>query len=200
MIEALFGWVTSFIESVGLVGIAGLMLLESAMIPIPSELIMPFAGFLAKQGTYSLWAAIWAGSIGGTIGCVIAYGIGYRLQNRTYQWARKLRMDKELLKAENWLRKHGQSVGFTTRILPGIRTFISLPMGMSRTPFIPFLVMSFVGTFLWCALLGWAGYYLGAHWTEIRSYIHYLDLVVIIGGLLLVVWYIRKRFNPPQAR
>lgn len=192
-LETIGSWITDAIDVLGYIGIMMGMLLESACIPIPSELIMPFAGFLAAQGKMDLTMAILSGSMGGTIGCALAYGVGYKYGDFLEGPLRFIIPRHEVRRAQNWLARHGDSVGFFTRLLPAIRTFISLPMGMAHAPFLRFVVYSFVGTFLWCALLGYIGWVLGENWTDIKQYLHYADVIVIGGAILGVVYYLWKR-------
>lgn len=193
ILETLGSWVTEIIGYLGYTGVFLGMLLESACIPIPSELIMPFAGFLAATGEMNLIVSILVGSIGGTVGCILAYGIGYKYSHWIEGPLRYIIPVNEVKKAEKWLAKHGDSVGFTTRLLPGIRTFISLPMGMAKAPFIRFISYSFVGTLLWCSLLAYIGYVMGEHWKDIKQYMHYADAVVIVAIIGVFIWYIWKR-------
>ncbi|MFT9849662.1 DedA family protein [Aneurinibacillus sp. REN35] len=193
IIEAIGSWITAFIDYLGYMGVFWGMFLESACIPIPSELIMPFAGFLASQGKMNLLAAIAAGSIGGTFGCIVAYIIGYKYGHLLEGPLRFVVPLHEVRRAQRWLSRHGDSVGFFTRLLPAIRTFISLPMGMARAPFLRFIVYSFVGTTIWCTALAYVGWILGANWTAIKTYLHYGDALVVFGGAALLVYYIWKR-------
>lgn len=185
--------ITSIIDFLGYTGVFLGMLLESACIPIPSELIMPFAGFLAATGKMSLFIAILAGSLGGTLGCILSYWIGYRYAHWIEGPLRFIIPAHEVKRAQKWLARHGDIVGFTTRLLPGVRTFISLPMGMARAPFLRFISYSFIGTFIWCSVLAYIGWIMGEHWADIKQYMHYADAFVVAGILLLIVWYVWKK-------
>jgi membrane protein DedA with SNARE-associated domain len=193
IIEAIGSWITAIINYLGYTGVFFGMLFESACIPIPSELIMPFAGFLAAQGEMNLFAAIAAGSIGGTVGCIIAYIVGYKYGHLLEGPLRYIFPLNEVRRAQRWLARHGDSVGFFTRLLPAIRTFISLPMGMARAPFLRFIVYSFVGTTIWCTALAYVGWILGENWTEIKTYLHYGDVVILIALVVLLAYYVWKK-------
>lgn len=195
ILQAIGSWVTSVISFLGYRGVFLGMLLESACIPIPSELIMPFAGFLAGTGQMDLFSAIMAGSLGGTAGCILAYWIGYRYAHWIEGPLRFIIPAHEVRRAQKWLVRHGDIVGFTTRLLPGIRTFISLPMGMARVPFFRFVSYSFLGTFIWCSILAYIGWILGEHWTNIKVYMHYADVVVVLGIIGVIGWYFWKKKN-----
>ncbi|GEN35905.1 MULTISPECIES: DedA family protein [Aneurinibacillus] len=193
MLETIGSWITAVIDYLGYAGVFLGMLLESACIPVPSELIMPFAGFLASQGKMNLLAAIVAGSIGGTIGCVVAYVIGRKYGHLLEGPLRFVFPLHEVRRAQRWLARHGDSVGFFTRLLPAVRTFISLPMGMAHAPFLRFVVYSFVGTAIWCTVLAYVGWMLGENWAMIKAYLHYGDVFVLIACGALVVYYVWKR-------
>ncbi|WP_027416548.1 DedA family protein [Aneurinibacillus terranovensis] len=193
LLETVGTWITSTIDALGYKGVVIGMLLESACIPIPSELIMPFAGFLASQGKMNLISAIIAGSVGGTLGCILAYVLGYKYGRLLEGPLRFVIPTHEVKRAEKWLAKHGDSVGFFTRLLPAVRTFISLPMGMSHAPFARFIVYSFAGTAIWCTLLAYVGWVLGANWSAIKKYLHYGDAVVVAVVVLGLIYYVLKR-------
>jgi membrane protein DedA with SNARE-associated domain len=195
ILETVGSWITAVIDYLGYAGVFLGMLLESACIPIPSELIMPFAGFLASQGDMNLWGAIAAGSIGGTVGCVIAYIIGRLYGHLLEGPLRFLFPLHEVRRAQRWLARHGDSVGFFTRLLPAIRTFISLPMGMARAPFFRFVAYSFIGTTIWCAALTYVGWILGENWTVIKTYLHYGDALVLVAVAALLIYYIWKKIK-----
>lgn len=193
ILETIGTWITGIIDYLGYTGVFLGMFFESACIPIPSELIMPFAGFLAATGKMNIIGAILAGSLGGTFGCIVAYWIGYKYSHWIEGPLRFLIPAHEVKRAEKWLARHGDSVGFTTRLLPAIRTFISLPMGMSKAPFFRFIAYSFVGTLIWCSILAYVGYILGEHWQDIKKYMHYADFLVVAGVIFLIIWYFWKK-------
>ncbi len=193
LIDLIVVFVTGTISAVGYFGVALLMTFESACVPIPSEIIMPFSGFLASTGKLSLWAITLAGASGNLIGAVITYGIGYyggRPFVQKYGRYFFIR-EHELHKAEKFFAKWGDFSVFLSRNLPVIRTFISLPAGVAEMPFLKFAVYSFVGSLPWCFALAYLGFLLGNNWLVIREYGHYLDIAagVLIAGLIVkIVW------------
>jgi len=164
-----------------------LMTFESACVPIPSEIIMPFSGFLATTGKLSIWGVTLAGATGNLIGAVITYAIGFYggrpfiLKYGKYFFVK----EKEVHHAEKFFAKWGDWSVFLSRNLPVIRTFISLPAGVAEMPFIKFAVFSFLGSIPWCFALTYLGFILGNNWLLIRQYGHYLD---IIAGLLILAF------------
>jgi len=184
------------VGDLGLAGIFVLMLLESACIPIPSEATMLFAGFNVANGHYSLAAAVTAGVLGNLVGSWIAYGVGY--WGRTdvlVKHGRKLHVKPEHLAwADRWFERYGDATVFFTRMLPIIRTFISLPAGVARMPFWRFTIYTLLGCIPWVFMLTFIGKQAGDNWTDWKDKLHYVDYVVlaaIVGGL---VWlFIRAR-------
>ncbi len=181
-------WVISVISSMGYPGIVLLMAIESACIPLPSEIIMPFSGYLVYTGRFDLHAASLAGALGCAVGSAAAYWVGiwggrpFLEKYGRYVLIRR----KDLDAADRFFERWGMWAVFIARLLPIIRTFISLPAGISRMPFIPFLVLSFVGSVPWCYLLAYVGKVLGENWQSIRNYFHGADMVV---GIALVVGF-----------
>jgi len=193
LIDLIVVFVTGTISAVGYLGVLVLMTLESACIPIPSEIIMPFSGFLASTGKLSIWGITLAGAFGNLIGAVITYAIGYYggrpfvLKYGKYFFIR----EHELHKAEKFFAKYGDFSVFLSRNLPVIRTFISLPAGVAEMPFIKFSVYSFLGSIPWCFALTYLGFLLGSNWLVIRQYGHYLDILagIAIASLVAkIVW------------
>jgi membrane protein DedA with SNARE-associated domain len=186
----------SLIATTGYVGVFVLMTLESACIPLPSEVTMPFAGFLASQGVLSFWLIVLAGGLGNLGGSLIAYYVGLALEDsvlRTFirrwgKWVLMSERDYEL--AEGWFRHHGEIVVFVSRMLPIIRTFISLPAGVARMNVLRFSIYTIVGSLLWSTLLTYIGVQLGDHWHELSGIWHQFDLVISLGLIALLVLYI----------
>lgn len=194
-VKLLFSAVTGAISAVGYPAVIALMALESACIPIPSEIIMPFAGYLVYTGRFSLFGAALAGALGCALGSALAYWVGSHLG---YDFVRRygkylLIREHEIESAEKWFNKYGQWAALISRMLPIIRTFISLPAGVARMSFPTFLLFSFVGSFPWCYLLAYGGYLLGKNWMEIRHYLHSADVVIVFFGLLAIAWWIKTR-------
>jgi len=192
-LEIIVFWVMGVISTLGYPGIFLLMTLESALIPIPSEIIMPFSGLLVASGKLTLWGVTLAGALGNLVGAIITYAIGFYggrpfvLKYGKYFFIK----EKEVHHAEKFFAKWGDFSVFISRNLPVIRTFISLPAGVAEMPFWKFAFFSFVGSLPWCFALAYLGNILGDNWLLIKEYGHYLDIVagIAIAGLVIkIVW------------
>lgn len=197
LIAHLSSFVTHVISTSGYFGVAGLMAIESAAIPLPSEIIMPFAGYLAGIGTFSLLGVTLAAAIGSAIGSSILYGIGYyggRPLIERYGRYIMIR-HQDLNSAEVFFKKYGRASNFIGRLIPVIRTFISFPAGVAKVNFKEFVFFSFLGSFIWSLFLGYIGLKLGQNWEKLHAYAHGVDY--IIGGLLVlaVIWYIYRHMR-----
>ena len=181
------------VEAMGLWGVFVLMVLESACIPVPSEATMLFAGFNVSDGEYSLFAAVAVGSIANLVGSWIAYWVGYAGRVDVLEkHGRKLHIKPSHLQwADRWFEKHGDATVFFTRMLPIIRTFISLPAGVARMPFWRFSVLTFVGCLPWVFMLTFIGQQVGDRWENWKDSLHYFDYavaaIIVIGVAYLVV-------------
>lgn len=187
---------TGLIENYGYWAIFILMTAESALIPIPSEITMTFAGFLAGRGIINFWVAVLIGAFGNLVGSLLAYWLGYTKGEKWVRFAIKkwgkwlLLKESEYDKAKSWFQNHGQWVAFGSRLLPIIRTFISLPAGIARMKLPLFSLLTFVGSFIWSAALAWMGLKMGQNWHSIEPYFRKFQFVIIGFGVLVVVWYI----------
>jgi len=196
MTEKLLAGIFLFIKSViGVTGYAGitlLMAIESACIPLPSELIMPFAGYLVYEGSMNLFWAATAGALGCNLGSLVAYEIGrYGGRPLVERYGRWILMGKrELEWADRFFSRWGQAAVLVGRLLPVIRTFIALPAGVARMPRGKFHFYTFVGSWPWCFGLAYLGMKLGENWRSLGKYFHQFDAV--IGALLLagIVWFL----------
>lgn len=193
MLETLSNLIIHFIQTSGYLGIFILMTLESALIPIPSEVTMPFSGFLVTKGVLSLWPVILAGTLGNLIGSLIAYGIGKYLEETVIlslveKYGKFILMTKEdYNKSVAWFKKYGNSIVFFSRLLPAIRTFISLPAGLAEMNIWKFSIYTFVGSFIWSSFLAMIGVYLGNNWKSLEVYFRKFELaigVLLISGVL----------------
>ena len=220
--QVVIPFLTSLYGAVGYVGLAAAMGIESAMIPLPSELILPFAGFLVSDPTaiepitgqpWNFWIAVVVATIGNTIGSLIAYAIGlYGGRPFLERYGRYLLIrPHEIEVADEFFRKYGAATVFFGRLLPIVRTFISFPAGVTRMPVGKFILYSTAGALPWSIALVYAGMQLGANWVEIREILRPFDLAIFVGVIavfLLLVWWrlgtpgLRRKVAPaePEAK
>ncbi|MGH8003542.1 MAG: DedA family protein [Limisphaerales bacterium] len=202
LLEAVAGWVTGAISAGGYPIVALFMAIESACIPLPSEIIMPFAGFLVHEGRFSIWGATLAGAIGNLIGSVITYWVGYYGgRAAVVKWGKYILFsERDLNNADRFFQRYGSAATFFSRMLPIIRTFISLPAGISRMKFWPFAIFSFLGAIPWCWFLTYIGVKLGQNWNTIGQYLHKFDYAVAALILLGIAWYLHHHLKPVLAK
>ena len=198
-------------DAVGYVGVLVAMTIESAMIPLPSELILPYAGFLISDPTqleplthsaWSFWAVVIIGTAGNTIGSLIAYAIGaYGGRPFLQRYGRFLLIrPHEIELAETFFQRWGRITVFVGRLLPVVRTFVSFPAGVARMPLRPFVLFSTAGAFLWSTLLVWVGEGLGANWKDIRARLQPFDTLILVLVVLAVALFIWWRLGMPGRR
>ncbi len=202
--EPLVDLATTVVRDLGLPGIFGLMLLESACIPVPSEATMLFAGFNVHEGEYSLLAITVVGSLANLVGSWLAYAVGYFGRVEVLErHGSKLHISKRHLeRADRWFERYGGATVFFTRMLPIIRTFISLPAGVARMPFGRFSVLTLAGCVPWVLALGFIGQQVGENWTQWRDSLHYVDYTVaalIVIGIAWLVIRSRSRRGKDEA-
>jgi membrane protein DedA with SNARE-associated domain len=186
---------SDIIASIGYAGVALLMVLENVFPPIPSELIMPMSGFIARRGEMSLWGVVAAGSVGSLAGAVGWYYVGRRIgERRLRDWVdrhgRWLALSgDDIDRAARWFDRRGGIAVFVGRLIPGVRTFVSVPAGFAKMPLLPFLIYSALGTVLWTSALAVAGFMLGARYEKVSGL---LDIVtwVVLGAILVA--YLRR--------
>lgn len=197
IVEFISNLAIHLIESLGYWGVFIGMTLESACIPIPSEVIMPFAGFVVYEGKMSLIGITVAGALGNLFGSLIAYFVGFKGGRPFLEKYGKyiLVTPKRLEMTDEWFTKYGTEAVFISRILPGVRTFISLPAGIAHMGLKKFIIYTFLGSLPWCFVLGYGGVQLGAKWDVIKGYFHILDIIVVLGiiGLLVYLAYKHKK-------
>jgi membrane protein DedA with SNARE-associated domain len=194
------------VDAIGLLGVFVLMVLESACIPVPSEATMLFAGFNVSDGHYSLFAAVAVGSIANLVGSWIAYAVGYYGRvDILEKHGKKLHIKKSHLEtADRWFEKHGDATVFFTRMLPIIRTFISLPAGVARMPFWRFSVLTLAGCVPWVFMLTFIGKQAGDNWEKWKDNLHYLDYagaaaIVVAAIYFFVKWRRGKSESGPST-
>lgn len=193
ILAIIFVFIKSVMAMAGYGGVVLLMAIESACIPLPSELIMPFAGYLVFEGTFKLLVVATAGAIGCNLGSLVAYEIGCYggrpLVERYGHWI--LMSRRELDWADHFFERWGYLAVFVARLLPVVRTFIALPAGIARMPRGRFHVYTFLGSWPWCLALAWFGMKLGQNWRALGKYFHRFDvaiLIVLVAGAVWFVW------------
>jgi membrane protein DedA with SNARE-associated domain len=200
-------FLTQVIQGIGWPGVAVIMALESANIPIPSEVTMPLAGWMLVQARgLSAWQAVWLGGLFGAIGCTIGSALSYWLGawggrpliQRYGRWI--MVSEEDLENADKWFARWGDWAAFISRLLPIVRTFISFPAGVTRIKFWRFLVFTFLGSFIWCGLLALGGYYLGANWEELRRIMRPFDIPIAMVIVTFVAYYIYHHMQRGKRR
>jgi membrane protein DedA with SNARE-associated domain len=190
------------VDALGLPGVFVLMLLESACIPVPSEATMLFAGFNVSNGEYSLAAAVIVGTVANLVGSWIAYAIGYYGRiDILEKHGRKLHIKpSHLAWADRWFERHGDATVFFTRMLPIVRTFISLPAGVARMPFWRFSLLTVLGCLPWVFLLTFIGQQVGERWEQWKDSLHYVDYAVAAAIVVGVVYLVVKQRRAKAQR
>lgn len=201
LIDILAMFVVNTIDLLGHFGIFILMLLESCGIPMPSEVIMPFSGFLVADGRMTFWSVVLIGTIGNVAGSLLAYWIGYKggrpLIERYGKYILISKHDLDL--ADRWFTKFGNLTVFFSRLLPVIRTYISFPAGIAKMDLKKFIIYSFIGALPWSALLTFVGVKMGSNWELIREKLHQFDLLMMVVIVLLIGWYIWRHLRHIRA-
>jgi len=205
IIALLAGFIIAVISAGGYTGIAVLMAIESACIPLPSEIIMPFSGYLVSTGRFDLYLAATAGAIGCNIGSIAAYELGKRGGRAVVdRWGRYVLMSHEDLdRAERFFARWGDLTVLICRLLPAVRSFIAFPAGVARMPLLRFHIYTFVGSWPWCFGLTWVGMKLGDQWRtdpRLSSLLHKLDFVIVAFILAGGLWFIWHRLKRPAAK
>jgi membrane protein DedA with SNARE-associated domain len=194
ILDPLINAATNFIDATGLAGVFVLMMLESACIPVPSEAIMLFAGFNVSEGNMTLFGIVAAGVLGNLVGSWIAYAAGYYGRLELLDQNRLIHINKRHLEwADRWFERHGSATVFFTRMMPIVRTFISLPAGAARMPIGRFTLYTLAGCIPWVLALGIIGQQVGERWHEWRDSLHYLDYVVIAVVAIGIAYLIIRR-------
>lgn len=201
MIEQLSGLIIHFIQSTGYFGIFILMTLESALIPIPSEITMSFSGFLASKEQLSFILIVLAGGFGNLVGSLVAYGIGYYLEEHIILSLVKkygkflLLTEEDYLKSIKWFKKYGGGIAFFSRLLPGVRTFISLPAGLSEMNILKFSAYTLLGSLIWSAILTYIGFFMGSRWNTLEIYYRKFEIAIVAFLIFAVIFYINHKLK-----
>lgn len=195
--EFLVGYITGFIQSAGYYGLAVLMAMESMIFPVPSEAVMPFAGFLIADGVFTFKHVIIFSTIGSIIGSLLSYYIGAYAGrpfiNKYGKYFLVSHKDMEL--TEKFFRKYGSFTIFLSRFIPVIRHLISLPAGMARMNLWKFLLYTVLGAGLWNAFLAWVGYKLQQNWDQIMQYTQIIDIIIIIGLVAVIALFLYRHLK-----
>lgn len=212
MLATLAHLIIQFIQTTGYFGIFILMTLESALIPIPSEVTMPFSGFLASQGTLSLLYIILVGTFANLVGSLVAFSIGYFLEETVLlglinKFGKFILLSESDFKtAEKWFEKFGGKIVLISRLLPGIRTVISLPAGVFRMDLKKFILYTFLGSLAWSAVLTYIGFVLGENWNRLEPIYQKFEifiLIIVIAGILIYLekhLHLRKKFRKTKPQ
>lgn len=201
-LTGLVGWVADVIAALGPFGVFALVAVENVFPPIPSEVVLPFAGFLSGRGRGAPWAMTWAATAGSVVGAVVLYEAGRRVgRERTERWLVALPLVErdEVDRAIDWFQRHGKRSVFVGRMVPLVRSLVSLPAGAAHMPRGQFLVLTAAGSLLWNAIWVWAGYHLGARWQEAGAYSDWLNAGltgVVVALVVRFVWRRRHRLRP----
>ena len=203
ILKPIIDFVISIISGLGYPGIFLLMILESALIPIPSEIIMPFSGFLVSKGTFDPISVVLAGTFGNLVGSILTYYLGIKA-GRAFilKYGKYILFKKSHLEfTEELFEKYGDKISFFCRLLPAVRTYISLPCGVGKANFVKFSIYTFLGSLIWNSMLTYVGILLGNNWKNIDKYAIYLDIVaacVIVGFIIWFVVMVRRRNKSRQ--
>src|SRR3989344_728811 len=202
LISYISGWALEIIERTGYVGVFILSTLESAAIPIPSEVVVPFSGFLAVSGIFNLWLIIIVATIANLVGSMILFWIGKSGGRWTLErYGKYVLIHKhDMERGDQWFAKHGNKAVFWSRMLPVVRTFISLPAGVSEMKFSKFCLLTFLGSLPWNASLTLVGYKAGENWNVLHDYFRKADIFIVILIMVLVVYYVLRHKKAARSR
>ncbi len=195
MITSISNFIIQIIGHFGYFAVVFLMTLESANIPIPSEVIMPFAGFLVASGRLDLLSVVLAGTFGNWLGSSLSYWLGlFGGRPLVIKYGELVHFDhRHLEHSDRWFAKYGDESVFLGRLIPIVRTFISLPAGISRMNFGKFSLYTILGALPFSYLLAWLGYKLGQNWGILKQYFHYFDAAVVFLAVVLIIWYLIEK-------
>jgi membrane protein DedA with SNARE-associated domain len=192
-------WIVGLVETLGYPGLAIVVALENVFPPIPSEAVLPLAGYLVSQGRMTLWGAVLASTVGSVLGALVLYWLGYawgedRVRALVKAHGRWLAIDEDDLdRSQRWFERHGRAAVFIARLAPLTRSLISVPAGVARMPLGPFLVYTTLGSGIWNAVLIGAGVLLGANWALVEKYQSILGAAVVVVLVGAVAWFVGRR-------
>ena len=204
IIELLSGFIVATISTLGYGGVVLLMAIESACIPLPSEVIMPFSGYLVYTGRFSLWLVSLAGAVGCVVGSMVAYWVGmYGGRPLIEKYGRYVLVSRhDLDLADRWFARYGEIITFASRLLPVVRTFIAFPAGVARMNMTRFILFTFVGSYPWCYGLAWVGMKLGEQWDKdprLKAAFHRFDLVIGLALVAAAAWFVWHKLRGAKA-
>ncbi|MDQ3507594.1 MAG: DedA family protein [Actinomycetota bacterium] len=190
--DGLSGWVLETIRALGYLGLAFLLALENLFPPIPSEVVLPLAGFLVGRGQLNFWGAVGAATFGSVFGALVLYALGRWGGRRIIlRYGRFLNVNAESLKrAEGWFRHYGDAVVLIARVIPLARSIVSIPAGTAHMPILRFTVLTTIGTTVWNIILIWAGRLLGQNWDAVSQWVGSYSSVVYVAVAIIVVAYV----------
>ena len=200
IIELLSVFIVATISRLGYAGVVLLMAIESACIPLPSEIIMPFSGYLVYTGRFNLWAVGVAGAFGCVAGSLVAYWVGmYGGRPLIEKYGRYVLVSRhDLDLADRWFARFGEVIVFASRLLPAIRTFIAFPAGVARMNLKKFVIYTFAGSLPWCIALAYVGQRLGEKWDKdptLKTLFHRFDFIIGIVLVLAVAWWVWRHIK-----
>ncbi|MBI2545424.1 MAG: DedA family protein [Candidatus Aenigmarchaeota archaeon] len=193
--ELVAGPVMSIISQIGYVGVFLLMVFESALLPVPSEIIMPFSGFLVATGRIDFWLVVLAGTLGNLVGSLISYFIGKSVgRNLILKYGKYVFIhESHLDMADRWFEKFGDRIILLSRNLPAVRTYISLPAGITRMNLLKFSLYTAIGSLPWNTFLTYIGVILGENWQTILQYTSMIDIIVVVLAIVMIVMWLKKK-------
>ncbi len=205
IISALASWIVEVISAGGYLGVVLLMAIESACIPLPSEIIMPFAGYLVSTGRFSLAGAATMGALGCNVGSTVAYLVAAKGGRAALErWGSYVLISpREIARADQFFARYGSITVFIGRLLPVVRTFIAFPAGLARMPMMKFQIYTFLGSWPWCFALAYIGYVLGARWDSdpaFRRVFHEFDAVIVALLLAGFAWFVWTRWRESRPK
>ena len=194
IVEKLVEYIVAGISASGYLGVIVLMALESMIAPVPSEVVMPFAGYSVLQGKFNFWIVLLASSIGSILGSLLSYYIGfYGGRPLVLKFGKYLLLEEEHLKfTEKWFNKQGDKTIFISRFVPVVRHLVSIPAGIAGMALHKFLIYTFIGAAIWNSILLYAGFKLGSHWDKIHQFSKEFDLIFVIAVVLFLAYFVWK--------